>query len=44
MTFDIAMPMVPELAVFVLAVLVLLVGLLRTPATNPESRIPATNP
>ena len=36
MTFDIGMPMVPELAVFVLAVLVLLVGLLsrRGVATN----------
>ena len=40
MTFDIGMPMVPELAVFVLAVLVLFVGLLRKPATKPESRIP----
>src|SRR5438132_12375671 len=40
MTFDIGMPMVPELALFVLAVLVLVIGLLRTPAANPESRVP----
>ena len=43
MTFDPGMPMVPEAAIFALAVLVLLVGLLRKPsalATDPGSRPP----
>src|SRR6185503_12571325 len=44
MTFDIGMPMVPEVALFVLAVLVLLVGLLRKPAPDPGSRIPDPGP
>jgi NADH-quinone oxidoreductase subunit N len=39
MTFDVGMPMIPEAALFGLAVLVLLVGLLRKP-TDPGSRIP----
>ena len=47
MTFDLGMPMVPEVALFVLAVLVLFIGLMQRPAPHatvepgtPGSRIP----
>jgi NADH-quinone oxidoreductase subunit N len=40
MTFDMAMPMVPEAVLFGFMVLVLFVGLLRKSAPHPQSRIP----
>src|SRR5262245_60300996 len=40
MTFDPGMPMVPEVALFVLAVIVLLAGLMRRPRVNVERDLP----
>jgi len=40
MTFDAGMPMVPEAVLFGFMVLILFVGLLGRPATDPASRIP----